>query len=83
MRARQQKELALAAAAAVCAMLAFAAPAGAAGGNSSCVGAYSSYFAQQGLRDEVAHRYTQGAEPYSFVAGFHGDVAACNEQIHG
>jgi hypothetical protein len=80
---QRQKELALAAATTVCAVFAFAAPAGAAGGNSSCVGAYSSHYAEQGQRDEVAHLYTQGAQPYSFVAEFHGDVAACDEQIHG
>ena len=83
MSTRRQREFALAAAATVCAVLAFAGPAGAAGGNSSCVGAYSSHYAEQAQRDEVAHLYTQGAQPYSFVAKFHGDVAACDEQLHG
>jgi hypothetical protein len=49
-----------------------------------CVGTYSSHYAQLGLRDDVAHLYTQGNQPYSWVAQFHGDtVAACDSQVHG
>jgi hypothetical protein len=54
----------------------------AAGAQAGCVGTFSSYFAQQGLRDEVAHRYINGNQPYSFVAQFHGDLEACDEQTH-
>ena len=67
------------------AIFAVAFPAGtssAAGGNAACVGTYSSNYAQQGMRDDVAHLYTQGNQPYSFVAQFHGDLASCDEQVH-
>jgi hypothetical protein len=47
-----------------------------------CVGTYSSHYAQQGMRDEVAHLYINGNQPYSFVAQFHGDLEACDEQVH-
>ena len=57
--------------------------AGPANADPSCVGTYSSHYAQQGIRDEVAHRYTQGNQPYSFVAQFHGNLAECDAQVHG
>ena len=71
--------LALAVTAALMAVSAGSAPA--ASDNAGCVGTYSSHYAQEGMRDDVAHRYTQGNQPYSLVAQFHGDLAACDEQV--
>jgi hypothetical protein len=53
----------------------------AASDKAGCVGTYSSYYAQQGLRDAVAHRYSQGNQVYSFVAQYHGDGPACDAQL--
>jgi hypothetical protein len=54
----------------------------AASDQAGCVGTYSSHYAQQGMRDEVAQLYSKGNQPYSFVAQFHGDLEACDEQVH-
>ena len=54
----------------------------------SCVGAFSSFFAHDGLgmhRSDVAQDFAHNAQPagrnvYSHVAEFHGSVDACFEQ---
>jgi hypothetical protein len=72
-------------AALVAAALATAAPASAADPRAGCVGQFSSYFASQGMRDDLARDFAQGARPagknvYSHVAEFHGDLEECFEQ---
>jgi hypothetical protein len=50
--------------------------------NASCVGTFSSFFAQQGIRAELAQDFAQNARPagrnvYSHVAQEHGGLEEC------
>jgi hypothetical protein len=50
--------------------------------NASCVGTFSSYFAHQGMRDDVAREFAQTMRPagrnvYSHVAQEHGGLEEC------
>jgi hypothetical protein len=62
-----------------------ASPVSAASDQAGCVGQFSSFFAQQGQRDEVARDFAQNARPagqnvYSHVAEFHGSLEQCFDQ---
>jgi hypothetical protein len=50
--------------------------------NAACVGTFSSFFAQQGIRDDLAREFGQNARPagqnvYSHVAQEHGGLEEC------
>jgi hypothetical protein len=50
--------------------------------NAACVGTFSSYFAHQGMRSELAREFAQNARPagqnvYSHVAKEHGGLEEC------
>jgi len=50
--------------------------------SASCVGTFSTYFAQQGMRAEVAQDFAHNARPagqnvYRHVAQEHGELEAC------
>lgn len=62
-----------------------AGPASAASDNAGCVGQFSSSFAQQGVRDDIAQDFAHNARPagknvYSHVAEFHGSLQECFDQ---
>lgn len=62
-----------------------AGPASPASDNAGCVGQFSSFFAQQAVRDDVAQDFAQNAHPagtnvYSHVAEFHGSLQECFDQ---
>ena len=62
-----------------------AGPASPASGKAGCVGQFSSFFAEQGLRDDVAQDFAHNARPagknvYSHVAEFHGSLQECFDQ---
>jgi len=62
-----------------------ASPVLAASDEAGCVGQFSSFFAQQGLRDDVAQNFAHNARPagqnvYSHVAEFHGTLQQCFDQ---
>lgn len=62
-----------------------AGPASPASVNAGCVGQFSSFFAEQGLRDDVAQDFAHNARPagknvYSHVAEFHGSLQECFDQ---
>ena len=62
-----------------------AGPASPASDNAGCVGQFSSFFAQQGIRDDVAQDFAHNARPagknvYSHVAEFHGSLQECFDQ---
>jgi hypothetical protein len=69
----------------VLAAAATAGPASPASDNAGCVGQFSTFFAGQGLRDDVAQDFAHNARPagqnvYSHVAQFHGSLEECFEQ---
>ena len=61
-----------------------ASPVSAASSQAGCVGQFSSFFAKQGERDEVAQNFNHNANPagqvYSHVAEFHGSLQQCDDQ---
>lgn len=62
-----------------------AGPAAAASDNAGCVGQFSSSFAQQGVRDDIAQDFAHNARPagknvYSHVAKSHGSLQECFDQ---
>lgn len=62
-----------------------ASPVSAASDKASCVGQFSSFFAQQGMRDDVAQDFAHNARPagqnvYSHVAELHGTLQQCFDQ---
>ncbi len=62
-----------------------ASPVSAASDKAGCVGQFSSFFAQQGLRDDVARNFAHNARPagknvYSHVAQVHGTLEQCFDQ---
>jgi hypothetical protein len=62
-----------------------ASPVSAASDKASCVGQFSLFFAQQGMRDDVAQDFAHNARPagqnvYSQVAGLHGTLDECVAQ---
>ena len=82
-RARTRFLLIMSVALAAAALL--AGPTSAASDNAGCVGQFSSFFAKQGLRDDVAQDFADNAHPagknvYSHVAGFHGSLQECFDQ---
>ncbi len=62
-----------------------ASPVSAASDEAGCVGQFSSFFAQQGQRDDVAQNFAHNTRPagqnvYSHVAEFHGTLQQCFDQ---
>lgn len=62
-----------------------AGPTSAASNNAGCVGQFSTFFAKQGQRDDVARDFAHNARPagtnvYSNVAEFHGSLQECFDQ---
>ncbi len=71
--------------AAVAAAAIFVSPVSAQSAEAGCVGQFSSYFAHQGMRDDVAQNFATTARPagqniYSHVAEFHGTLVECFEE---
>jgi hypothetical protein len=62
-----------------------ASPASAASDEAGCVGQFSSFFAGQGIRDDIAQNFAHNERPagqnvYSHVAEFHGTLQQCFDQ---
>ena len=62
-----------------------AGPASPASDKAGCVGQFSSFFAEQGQRDDVAQNFAHNERPagrnvYSHVAEFHGSLQECFDQ---